>query len=77
MSCCQKRMTQCECHEVSFDEILRYARLLGNSDMTYLMDKVGFGHTCTACHCDVKAMLSAPNRELAEAEMEAAMARLS
>ena len=66
-------MSRCECHEVSFEEILRYARLLGNDDMTYLMEKVGFGHTCTACHCDVKALLAEQNHDMmAESVLESA-----
>jgi len=72
MSCSFKRLSRCECHEVAFEEILRYSRLLGTDDLNSLMERIGFGQTCTACHCDVKALLSEQSREMVDAELEPA-----
>ncbi len=59
------RMVICECHGISFDSILRYARQHGVRDVDRLTELVDFGQTCTACHCDLKAYL---REELPRAE---------
>lgn len=70
MTCSLKRMNQCECHGVAFDDIARYSRILGTDDLTVLTEKLGFGQTCTACHCDVKALLSEQSGKMANADSE-------
>ncbi len=50
-------MTRCECHEVSFKRVGRYAERNPIQDFEMVMKEVGCGQTCTACHCDLKAYL--------------------
>lgn len=50
-------MTRCECHEVPFVRVARYAERHPGEDFETVMQGAGCGQTCTACHCDLKAYL--------------------
>src|SRR5690606_28851666 len=57
------KMNRCECHDVSFSEVLRFSRITGIEDFETLTEKTGCGHTCTACHCDLKEALAEQNAQ--------------
>jgi bacterioferritin-associated ferredoxin len=61
-------MTRCECHEVEFEEVLRFSRITGEEHFETLIEKTGCGGTCTACHCDLKHALAEQKREEMERE---------
>lgn len=60
MSNCIKQvgMTRCECHNVEFIHVVRYARIAGIRDLPRLTAQLGFGKTCTACHSDLERLLA-------------------
>lgn len=55
-------MTRCECHEVPFSTVARYAADHPGENFKQVMRNTGCGQTCTACHCDLKAYLQAARK---------------
>ena len=51
-------MTRCECHDVEFSEIVRFAHRSGIYTTQELIAQFGCCQTCTACECDLKNLLS-------------------
>lgn len=49
-----KPMTRCECQEVEFCAVLKFARRTGIYRVEGLCDLLNVGRTCTACHDDLR-----------------------
>jgi bacterioferritin-associated ferredoxin len=51
-------MTRCECHQVEFSTVARYAQKHGVWDFEVLCRRAQCGDICTACHCDLRQYLA-------------------
>jgi bacterioferritin-associated ferredoxin len=53
-----RRMTRCECAEMTFDEVARQVQEEGRS-LEAIQDRTGCGRLCTACLPDLREHLAA------------------